>query len=546
MSEFKSQTNLNNHCFKNIILLNIILSFALVLRLYNLDRYSFWYDEATTLLDKWGLTHLPSFSKLFDPTYLTQNCDYLRLLYSRGIIYFWTELFGRTEFIARLPSVIFGIFGIYALYRFTKQFFGIQTAWIVSLFLTLSSFHIYYSQELRPYTLVSITTIICLYVFLKALETDKNKYWIYYIIVNILNIYILYTDILLLLSFIVFFIIKINRYRHILKPFIVVHMVIALLLMPIFLTLYPNLKFMFNNKIMPAFSEFPIWIPEKISFKHLIFTFKNFSIGYNTDFFSFTGWFTTLLYFVLFLIGLFKSYKNLYVQLILSCLFTPILLVFFLSQIKHCYVYRYFFPIFPLYLLIVGIGLNKINRKVILILTIAFIIGLNCLGLRSYYSNQLPKDRNQFVGIGEKQDIRSLVKVILENFKNGDRIMHISKNTVFPLKFYIRQGYGSQDLIHEVDKGTVIFIYDSYGKGKMLAINYDKLHPTSFLPQEYSIIDKEVSESKRLWLIFSDFIFPTLNSQAYEVIKRLKNRFKEIKLYKFTGAYLYLFSKNKN
>lgn len=257
------------------------------------------------------------------------------------------------------------------------------------------------------------------------------------------------------------------------------------------------------------------------------------------------GWLATAVYFAIFLTGIFKSYKNQYIQLTLFCLFTPILSLFSLSGIKACYLDRYFFPLFPLYLLIAAIALNRINRRIILILAIVFITGLNLFGLKSYYSNLLPKDRAQFVGIGEKQDIRELVKVISANFKDGDRIMHISKNTVFPLKFYIRQERGSADLIRQADKGTVIFISDSYQKGKMFTIDYDKLYPTSFLPEEYNAAYKEVSASRRLWLIFSDFIFPVSDGQAYEVVNRLKNRFKEIKLHRFTGAYLYLFGKSQ-
>lgn len=260
--------------FKNIAIILLILVSALFLRLQNLDKYSLWYDEAIMVSDNWGLDKLPGLHKLLDTQFLIKHHDFLTL-YSHGFLYYWQKIFGNTESALRMSSVIFSILSIGLLYLIGNEIFGAQVALSASFLLAISPFHIYYAQELRPYAAACFLTLVAFYSFLKVIKSGNQKYWWYYALSNVLNAYFLYMTMVSLVAFCLFFILKIGRYRHLLKSFLIAHILIILLVIPLFLALYPNLKFILhNNNIAPAFSEFPNWFKEKVNLKYLVFTLK--------------------------------------------------------------------------------------------------------------------------------------------------------------------------------------------------------------------------------------------------------------------------------
>ena len=76
----------------------------------------------------------------------------------------WINLFGTGEFIARLPAVIFGVLSIVIIYKLTKELFDERCARISAVFLTISPFNIFYSQQARQYAaFVSFTLLSYLY-----------------------------------------------------------------------------------------------------------------------------------------------------------------------------------------------------------------------------------------------------------------------------------------------------------------------------------------------------------------------------------------------
>jgi len=519
--------------------LAVILFLGVASRIYRLEAHSLWYDESTSVLERGGLNRLPALNKLFDKDFLIKNRDYLNL-YSNSFIYYWQKLFNKTEFGLRLSSVIFSVLSIYLLYLLGKIVFDTRVARLSAFLLAISPLHIYYSQELRPYAAACFFTTLSLYSFFKILNGGGKKYYFLYIIANVLNIYFFCISVIFLLPIFIFLLSKIKQYMQVFKRIIIADALILFFALPVFLTLYPNLQFILSHKIDKAFSEFPIWGGEKVEFRHLIFTFKNFSIGYNVDYFSLIGRLATATYLTAFVWGVITLYKNSGKRLIILSLLIPILLLFLLSQIKTCYVDRYFFPVLPLYLLVSAAALTRLGTKTLL-LTIAMLIGFGFSGLKNYYSDYLPKDKDQFIGVGQRYDVRGAAKVILRHYQSGDKIMHISKNTVFPLKFYIHRDGSSPDLISEVDKGTVIFMSGSKKENKMLVLNYPGERPRSFLPKEYQPASRQLAGNNRIWLLFSDFIFPQPDTQGYELVNRISRRFKLIKLDKFDGVFLYLF-----
>src|SRR5574340_131093 len=97
-----------------IFTLPAIMISAFVIRLVGINQ-SLWLDEATTaLVAKFSLTDI--FSK-FLPTDFHPPFYYL-------LIKYWTSVFGYSEIVLRIPSLVFGIGTIYITYLIAKKLFN--------------------------------------------------------------------------------------------------------------------------------------------------------------------------------------------------------------------------------------------------------------------------------------------------------------------------------------------------------------------------------------------------------------------------------------
>jgi len=166
---------MNNKKFIYILLVIIILSGAF-LRLYKLGSQSMWTDEASGVI----ISH-DSIANII------KNYDDQPPFY-----YLLTHLmlkFGNSDFIVRLPSAIFGILAIYLIFLATKSMFDIKTGIISSFLLSVSLYHIYYSQEARAYTALVFFTVSSLYFIWQAIISNKYKYWVGFIFSTLLGLY---------------------------------------------------------------------------------------------------------------------------------------------------------------------------------------------------------------------------------------------------------------------------------------------------------------------------------------------------------------------
>ena len=249
-------------------------------------------------------------------------------------------------------------------------------------------------------------------------------------------------------------------------------------------------------------------------------------------------------YFWLFLLALLKTYKRIEVKLLLICLLMPILLLLLISNIKPCYVDRYFFCVFPIYILFVSVAILSL-RKWISFFVIIFVIVVNLSGFIAYRDNYLPQSyQNQHVGEVERQNIKTMAKFISDNYQDKDLVFHICRNTVFPLKLYARKIPIDLGLLKQIDEGSVVFLSESIPDKKLLVFNYDKLHPVSFLSEQCKTVDV-LDKSLRIWLVFSNWSFKGIDSWGYPTVEEILKHFNILKIEKFDGAFVYLLA-NKN
>src|SRR5688572_2804982 len=145
-----------------------ILGIAVVLRLAYLTGFSLSNDELSAL------------ARL--------QFDHIREVITKGVyvdfhpagvqlfLYFWTSLFGFSEWAVRLPFALMGVGSVYFIYRIGNSWFGSATGLLAAAALAVLQFPILYSQIARPYSPGLFFTLMATFFWTKYLfnSTDEN------------------------------------------------------------------------------------------------------------------------------------------------------------------------------------------------------------------------------------------------------------------------------------------------------------------------------------------------------------------------------------
>ena len=98
----------------------------------------------------------------------------------------YTAILGNSDVVLRLSSFITGFLSIFVMFFVGNQKNKIL-GYLCALFTAISAFVIYYSYEVRPYSLIFLLSALSLLYTIKLLEDDKDKKnIIFYILFNVL------------------------------------------------------------------------------------------------------------------------------------------------------------------------------------------------------------------------------------------------------------------------------------------------------------------------------------------------------------------------
>ncbi len=165
---------------KKFIWITAITVLGLVLRLIFIDKPDgLWNDEYVS----WMIASTP-FSKGFIDAAKSQCHMPLYYLYLK----FFMTIFGQSDLILRLTSVFAGTISIVAMY-FTGREKDEKTGLLCAGFCVISSFLIYYSQEVRLYSLLFLFSAMSLLYTFRCIKNPCKKNFILYIICNLLIIF---------------------------------------------------------------------------------------------------------------------------------------------------------------------------------------------------------------------------------------------------------------------------------------------------------------------------------------------------------------------
>jgi mannosyltransferase len=167
-----------------------ILLLAFALRLYRLGYQSIWYDEGVSI-------HLAQRS-LAALTAHTAGDIHPPLYYY--LLHFWIKATGSSEFAVAFLSLFFGLLLVPLVYRIGRHLYNPMVGSLAAFLVAISPYNLWYSQEVRMYTLGASLGLVSLYSLLRLLACTRGRmqnvgcrvHWVGYILSAALGLYTLY------------------------------------------------------------------------------------------------------------------------------------------------------------------------------------------------------------------------------------------------------------------------------------------------------------------------------------------------------------------
>lgn len=161
-------THVRNHYW-----LSLILLLAVCLRFYNLDFQSAWCDEVLSMVDS---NPADAFKKLYTNVLYWEQMPHLYFYLLRFVF----EAFGFTVLVGRAFSAIIGVLGVYGVYLLGKELYDKRAGLLAALLLSVNAFHIMYSQEMRPYGMFFLFTVLSFYRLVILIKRPSTRHAVYY------------------------------------------------------------------------------------------------------------------------------------------------------------------------------------------------------------------------------------------------------------------------------------------------------------------------------------------------------------------------------
>lgn len=189
-----------------LLALSGLLGIAFGLRIYNLGAPTFWLDEAiSAFIANKGLVDIIAYTR-------SQPFEHPPFYYI--LLSFWATLAGRSELALRFFSLFWGLLFPPLLYRFTRRFFDSQVALWAMVIAAFSPFALAYSREARMYTLVMFLSLLSVYLWLQAVESNRATWWAAYVFANLIGLSTHYYFSLVILAQVLFLAWRWRRFRQ--------------------------------------------------------------------------------------------------------------------------------------------------------------------------------------------------------------------------------------------------------------------------------------------------------------------------------------------
>lgn len=359
-------------------LLILSIGLGIVLRLIGLNKGCLWFDEVcsySVAVQSFplGIIEKLSVQDVHPPLFFF-------------IFHFWVKIFGASEIALRLFAVMFGILNIPAIYLLGKRFFSQRAGLIAAVLVALNSMQIYYSQEIRFYSLISLLSIISVYFLLKIVENPINKNFILFVVSNIILAYTstLAPFFILAQALVLLGVFTAKKDFSALKKLGLCLIIGFVLYIPQLMLVFSQMK-SFSDNTLGGFENKYVFLTLLFQIIHTIVPvfMSSFSFSFIEKFSSYEEFWQYFIFFIIvpmltFIIPLYKGLKESRNNLILFVLVALFLLAEIILALsgKIPIVFRYSMFISPILIMIWAYGVSVFKNKQVFSFLLAGSIGV--------------------------------------------------------------------------------------------------------------------------------------------------------------------------
>ncbi len=378
----------------------IIIALGLFFRAWYLDKpEGLYFDEYFT----WMIAKTDGLYSFFKM--IMQNC-HTPLYYF--YLKFWMFIFPDTDISLRYSSVIPSIASIVAMYYLGKELKDEKCGMLTAFLTTISSFCIYFAQEVRPYTLIFLVSSLIFLFFIKSAKTPKTFNLFMFFTLNIIlcTLHTLGIIFCIFINFFLFLYLYKNNseYNKILDKLIVKikyfmpFIIMLILLLPVLLNiaLSKNLSQFWADfsivKVICVFIDY--FSPVQTNIVNTKSSFLSYI--YSASSINFIFIIFALIPSIISLISIIKAVtaKNKIINYMLyACGFYFLSLIFFAFIGKMILITKYTTEIYPFLILAVVYGLLSFKKYIYRAILISILILLNIFYLYTSKDSVSKKSR---------------------------------------------------------------------------------------------------------------------------------------------------------
>ncbi|RJQ56200.1 MAG: hypothetical protein C4526_02075 [Nitrospiraceae bacterium] len=199
----------------------VIFLIAVLLRVYGISRQSLWYDE---------VAEETAFKRQFlgDMSLSLPDTPPANAI----LVYAVSKLFPDSDYAIRFVPFIFGSLSVPLFFLLGKKLFNEKTGLISAFLLSISPFHIWYSQDARMYALFWMLILVSMLYFLRALDKPSPANYSGFIISSIAALYTLQMFVFIMFVQFLYLIIFFKKYKHQVLKWIAAFSVIVICYLP--------------------------------------------------------------------------------------------------------------------------------------------------------------------------------------------------------------------------------------------------------------------------------------------------------------------------
>lgn len=410
---------------KNIYLkLFLITLFAFLIRFMCIDKpEGLWNDEYIS----WYISTQPLFSEFINAVF--KNCH---MPFYYCYLKIWQFIFGSSDFYLRISSLVPGVLSVISMFFVGKKLKDDNCGLLCALFTAVSGFLVYFSQEVRFYSILFLFSSLSLLFTLNLIENQSRKNYILFCLSNIL-IMLTHTIgfVFVFFDFLFLFILLKKQNKISYKTIFLIIGATSISILPFAPFLYKTLtasyisQFWSDFSITKLFFVFADYVsPIQINIINTpinitAFLFKGGKFNYNYFIFAIIP----LLIAIIGIINAIIIKSSEKIRLISAWAFCTLIIMIIASITgKMVLITKYTVEIYPIFIAITAIGLYNLRPETIRTLFILCFFGLSFFYLSM--SDSAPQKLNRSEGHKLAADL-----IVKADLKKNDKILLIYYHT---------------------------------------------------------------------------------------------------------------------